>query len=1018
MAKYSQDKDEQLQRFRKAMPKGSWWTDQVKTCKTIDKAWDILDIEFADKRKLMDELLTEISGRRPIKKDSKSLAQYATTITVMWMTWRTTDVLCRKLLKHHFSCHNSCQNLIQGTIWILVERWKEKRKMKMSPILLNGYIKKQVSDPEANKSPKASSENGSIEKLTQGDQTTMQPRVGQLMTKHVPLAAHQNICLLHFPPTKAQQWIRWEIVKQNKRCRKCLRAHHTNDCRKPDGTSCDKCKKNHHRTLHNEKKDPLSSNLSPNALPFSSKEDAIIADSNSFQGNADQKGEVKPATGLCPVQKVMVGDSSGRSIEVLAMLDTGSNTSLLSKNAAKRLGLTGPQTHLTMNLAGGKKKSEVSEVIEITVTSPTEEDIKKILQVHTVRKPCSSAKTVSRRSIESYPHLKTFSHKLHLSGGTVDLLIGTDLVDAFVDVHTMSGESGEPIAKRNCFGWYVMGQFDSKTMNTSRIQSVDVGTVSIVDDVMKLLHQDQLGVKPTELCTCSDNVLQENKFVKSLSDSTTLVDGRMQVGMPWKESGPPKCSNYDIAIKRMYSAEKSFKKKNCYEIVSEEVQKLLGQDFVCKVPPEQVDHNEPEWYLPLQAVFTPEKTTKVRLVFDSSSRGHDGLSLNDHLEKGPNYINSLPNVLTGWRWDEVAYAGDVRKMFNQVMVHPDDQVYHRFLWRNSTNEAPSVYQWRRLNFGDKPAPDIASNAINTLANASQVEFPEAAREVQDHTYVDDVGGSKATLTEAKQTTNAIDAILGKGQFQIKAWHSNRKEIDQSNGERFTDLLGHRWDKQEDTFSFKKDVVVGKVEEFSKRNCLALLAQLWDPIGLVAPVTIKFRIDLQELWSSGYNWDDILPESVQQKWMENVQAMNHLLTLEFDRKLKPRNAVGPPEVHGFSDGGEQAYGAVIFLRWTLDDGSYRCSSYDQTVRRSLEEEILSKNWTPGTFSPLEDVWYMPRSTEIREDQGLQESILGRLFNCLVLDQNSTTTIQTLCIGQGGWDSRNSGSGRLSLHQIEE
>ena len=93
--------------------------------------------------------------------------------------------------------------------------------------------------------------------------------------------------------------------------------------------------------------------------------------------------------------------------------------------------------------------------------------------------------------------------------------------------------------------------------------------------------------------------------------------------MPWKESRSPKRSNYDIAIKRMYSAEKSFKKKNCYEIVGEEVQKLLDQDFVCKVLPEQVDHNEPEWYLPFQAVFTPEKTTKVRLVFASSSRGHD-----------------------------------------------------------------------------------------------------------------------------------------------------------------------------------------------------------------------------------------------------------------------------------------------------------------------------------------------------------------------------------------------------------
>ena len=33
--------------------------------------------------------------------------------------------------------------------------------------------------------------------------------------------------------------------------------------------------------------------------------------------------------------------------------------------------------------------------------------------------------------------------------------------------------------------------------------------------------------------------VQENRFVKSLSDSTTLVDGRIQVRMPWNENGPP-----------------------------------------------------------------------------------------------------------------------------------------------------------------------------------------------------------------------------------------------------------------------------------------------------------------------------------------------------------------------------------------------------------------------------------------------------------------------------------------------
>lgn len=271
----------------------------------------------------------------------------------------------------------------------------------------------------------------------------------------------------------------------------------------------------------------------------------------------------------------------------------------------------------------------------------------------------------------------------------------------------------------------------------------------------------------------------------------------------------------------------------------------------------------------------------------------------------------------------MAYVGDVRQMFNQVMVHPEDQVYHRFLWRKSKSGPPTVYQWLRLSFGDKPSPDIASNSINILAKASQSELPEASRELREHVYVDDIGGSRPTTDEAKQITSEIDRILEKGQFRIKCWHSNSKEVDQSDGERYTDLLGHKWDKENDSFSFKKREIIGLFETFTKRSCLALVAQLWDPIGLVSPVTIKFRIQLQELWSSGFGWDEVLPQSVQKKWKENMQIMNYLLTFEFERKLKPSNATGLPELHGFSDGGEKGFGAVIFLRWSLSDGSFRC-----------------------------------------------------------------------------------------------
>ena len=82
MNKHGQDKDERLQIFLKAMPKDSWWTEQLKTCKNIDRAWEILDIEFADKRKLMDELLAEIDNYSTVKGDSKSLGRFETSISV------------------------------------------------------------------------------------------------------------------------------------------------------------------------------------------------------------------------------------------------------------------------------------------------------------------------------------------------------------------------------------------------------------------------------------------------------------------------------------------------------------------------------------------------------------------------------------------------------------------------------------------------------------------------------------------------------------------------------------------------------------------------------------------------------------------------------------------------------------------------------------------------------------------------------------------------------------------------
>ena len=62
------------------------------------------------------------------------------------------------------------------------------------------------------------------------------------------------------------------------------------------------------------------------------------------------------------------------------------------------------------------------------------------------------------------------------------------------------------------------------------------------------------------------------------------------------------------------------------------------------------------------------------------------------------------------------------------------------------------YQWVRLNYGDKPAPDIAAAAIKTLAKASEAQHSEGAKELCTHVYVDDIGGSRENEARCKKVT--------------------------------------------------------------------------------------------------------------------------------------------------------------------------------------------------------------------------------------------------------------------------
>ena len=128
-----------------------------------------------------------------------------------------------------------------------------------------------------------------------------------------------------------------------------------------------------------------------------------------------------------------------------------------------------------------------------------------------------------------------------------------------------------------------------------------------------------------------------------------------------------------------------------------------------------------------------KETTKFRMVFDSAAM-YNGISLNDAFEKGPDYTNSLFCCFLKWRMHLVAVTGDMRKMFNQIVMAEKDQKYHRFVWRNGNTSLPiSVYQWLRVLFGDKPSPDLATYAVRFLAEKYRDSFPVGANILENNT---------------------------------------------------------------------------------------------------------------------------------------------------------------------------------------------------------------------------------------------------------------------------------------------
>jgi len=133
-------------------------------------------------------------------------------------------------------------------------------------------------------------------------------------------------------------------------------------------------------------------------------------------------------------------------------------------------------------------------------------------------------------------------------------------------------------------------------------------------------------------------------------------------------------------------------------------------------------------------------------------------------------------------------------------------------------------------------------------------------------------------------------------------------------------LGLGWKPVVDIFQFNV-AISNKNSEITKRSLLSALNSIFDPPGFLAPVLVKGKIFLQQLWLVKTDWDSPLSVDIVQKWHQYWSDLNTLKTLEIPRKAVVCAGVWT-EFHGFCDTSENAYGACIYVRSKLPSGIWQ------------------------------------------------------------------------------------------------
>jgi hypothetical protein len=260
-----------------------------------------------------------------------------------------------------------------------------------------------------------------------------------------------------------------------------------------------------------------------------------------------------------------------------------------------------------------------------------------------------------------------------------------------------------------------------------------------------------------------------------------------------------------------------------------------------------------------------------------------------------------------------------------------------------------TFRFARALFGLAPSPYLLEGVLESHLDAWADRYPDEVALLRRSMYVDDLLTGGRTVQEVQTRREIAKEILHDATFELHKWNSNIPQLEddaspedhreQSYAKQQllvksseTKLLGLKWDKRKDTLAvtFPDDEV-----QKTKRGVFSKLAKVYDPLGLVSPVTLEGKQIYRDVCDAKTSWDVNLDGKLLERWVK----WESTLPLE---QTVPRSIVNHQEevteieLHTFGDAFIQGVGAAVYAVVRQSSGTTQqlVTAKSRLAKRSL------------------------------------------------------------------------------------